>query len=90
MFHEIYKFELKCPILHFLPSLNLISLGAHFSLNFSMRAGPKGAAPPVTATTLDKCDDFTAGCVAKKLTKGGTMFNQVGWKNITVQLLIML
>ncbi len=60
------------------PSLNLTSWGAHFSLNFWMSAGPNGAAPPVTAATLSKYEGFTRGWVARKLTSGGTKFNQVG------------
>jgi hypothetical protein len=68
--YELGRFDspaMNCPIadhcnfVFYKPSLNLIIFGKHFSLNFSMRAGPNGAAPPVTATTLDKWDDFTAG-----------------------------
>ena len=47
-------------------------------MNFSIKAGPNGAAPPVTALTVDKYSDFTAGCVDRKLTNGGTKFNHVG------------
>jgi hypothetical protein len=47
-------------------------------MKLSIRAGPKGAAPPVTATTLFSISAFTMGCVDKKLTNGGTRFNHVG------------
>lgn len=60
------------------PSRNLITLGAAFSMNFSMRAGPKGAAPPVTLRTEARSAGRTLGWVARKLTSGGTRFSQVG------------
>ena len=55
-----------------LPSLNSTSWGSHFFLKFSIKAGPKGAAPPVTALTDSSMDDLTIGWVAKKLINGGT------------------
>jgi 4-coumarate--CoA ligase len=61
-----------------LPNETSCPLGLTFSMKLSMRAGPKGAAPPVTATTLFKTSALTIGCVAKKLTNGGTRFNHVG------------
>ena len=54
-------------------------MGSHFFLKFSIRAGPNGAAPPVTAFTHCKYSDLTAGWVDRKLTSGGTKFNHVGW-----------
>ena len=32
----------------------LTTLGAHLDMNFSMSAGPKGAAPPLTVSTEDR------------------------------------
>ena len=61
-------------------------VGAAFSMNFSMRAGPKGAAPPVTECRVERCCDLTAGFVDRKLTSGGTRFKKVGWsKSLMVQ-----
>ena len=37
------------------------------AMNFSMRAGPKGAAPPLTVSTEESIDAFTIGFVDRKL-----------------------
>ena len=47
---------------------HLTTLGAHLAMNFSMRAGPKGAAPPLTVSTEDRwVAAFTIGFVDRKL-----------------------
>ena len=48
----------------------LTTLGAHLAMNFSMSAGPKGAAPPLTVSTDERwVAAFTIGFVDRKLRK---------------------
>ena len=59
-------------------------VGAAFSMNFSMRAGPKGAAPPDTDTTLDRNWGFTIGLVVSHEIRGGTRGSHVGCKRTII------